>query len=370
MTPVGLAMLFRTYQPHERIRISSMLAAVTALAPALGPILGGLFTTYFSWRYVFWVNVPIGFAALIYGFNALDDHRTAPPGRVDMWSLGLSGGGLGALVYGVSKGPSEGWLNANVLATTIIGALMLVALVLVELRTRTPLIELRLLRNRLFASATSIYGLGSVAYLGALFLISLFLQDALGLSAVRAGFTSFPSALGTLLGGQLVTRLLYNKLGPRRVIVIGLVAVAAAMTLMADVDTSTSLWCIRLIMFIFGLGISFAFITAQAVSMASICKTKTGKASAIFNTAKQLGGALGVSLLSTIIAIAEPPNTFRGGVTTQFAAYHVGFLVSAIVACFAAFIAITVRDADAIATNRPSTTAPLSLSTRNKIANQ
>jgi MFS family permease len=116
------------------------------------------------------------------------------------------------------------------------------------------------------------------------------------------------------------------------------------------VTHSTPLALVRLIMFGLGLGISFAFISAQAASMATITKAKTGKASAIFNAGKQLGGALGVSLLSTVVAITDPSPQSQGHVTTNVAAYHYGFLAAAITAVFTAIIALTVRDADALNT--------------------
>jgi EmrB/QacA subfamily drug resistance transporter len=125
MTPVGLSMLFRVYPPAERVRISSVLAACTALAPALGPLLGGVFTTYLTWRLVFFVNAPIGVAAFAFGCAGLDPHAQSRPGRLDVPGLLLSGLGLGSAMYGVSEGPGQGWSSVPVLAALIIGAVLL-----------------------------------------------------------------------------------------------------------------------------------------------------------------------------------------------------------------------------------------------------
>jgi EmrB/QacA subfamily drug resistance transporter len=348
MTPVGLAMLFRVYPPAERVRVSSILAVVTALAPALGPVLGGVFTTYSSWRLVFFANVPIGIATFVFGAVALADHVPSHPGRLDLTGLALSGLGLGSVMYGISEGPARGWLAAPVLAAVCAGAALLAVTVVVELRAPNPLVDLRLFRNRLFAAATSLYALGSVAYLGTLFLAALFFQDALGLSAVQSGLTVFPSALGVMAGSQVVTRVLYWRVGPRRLIAAGLPVVAAAAALMAQVGAGTSLWLVRLIMVALGLGVSLVFIPNQAASMATITKAETGRASAIFNAGKQLGGAVGVALLSTVLA-AVGPGTERGG---NLAAYHDGFLAAA-VAAISVLVALTVRDKDAAATMVP-----------------
>jgi EmrB/QacA subfamily drug resistance transporter len=353
MTPVGLAMLFRVYPPAERVRVSSILAVVTALAPALGPILGGAFTTYLSWRLVFFVNMPIGAATLAFGAVALAGHIPHRPGRLDVAGLALSGLGLGSLMYGICEGPARGWLAAPVLAALCAGLVLLAAMVAVELRVSNPLVDLRLFRNHLFAAATSLYALGSASYLGALFLAALFFQDALGLSAAASGLTVFPSALGVMAGSQVVTRVLYWRLGPRRLITVGLPVVATTMILMSLTGPATSLWLVRLIMFALGIGISLVFIPNQAASMATITKAQTGRASSIFNAGKQLGGAFGVALLSTVLAAAGPTQTRAGHLTANIGAYHDGFIAAAAIAVAAILVALTVRDEDAAATMVP-----------------
>src|SRR5580658_9514307 len=121
MTPVGMAMLFRVFPPAERVRASSILMIPTALAPALGPVLGGLLVTDLSWRWVFYVNVPIGAAAFIFGLLFLDDHAQAEPGRFDLLGFCLAGSGLGLTMYGVSEGPLKGWASTSVLMAIATG---------------------------------------------------------------------------------------------------------------------------------------------------------------------------------------------------------------------------------------------------------
>jgi EmrB/QacA subfamily drug resistance transporter len=354
MTPVGLSMLFRVYPPAERVRISSILAVFTALAPALGPVLGGLFTSYLSWRLVFFVNVPIGAAAFAFGAALLAGHTHPSPGRFDVPGVVLSGLGLGTVMFGVSEGPSRGWSSLAVLAVLVIGVALLVVMVAVELWTAEPLIDLRLFGNRLFSAATSLYGLGSVAYLGALYLAALFFQDALGLSAVQSGLTSFPSALGAMAGGQLVTRVLYRRLGPRRIVIAGLLLVAAVLVLMALVGPGTDLWLVRLIMLGLGLGIAAVFIPAQAASMATIDHALIGRASSVFNAGKQCGGAIGVALLTTVLATAGPSHAGTGpSGLAGLDGFRDGFLAAAAVALLAVAVAWTIRDADAAATMVP-----------------
>jgi Na+/melibiose symporter-like transporter len=307
---------------------------------------------------VFFVNVPVGVAAFVFGAVALAGPIPPYPGRLDVTGLVCSGLGLGSLMYGISEGPAQGWLAAPVLAAICAGLALLVAMVAAELRAASPLVDLRLFRNRLFAAATSLYALGSVAYLGALFLAALFFQDALGLPAVQSGLAVFPSALGVMAGSQLVTRVLYWRVGPRRLITAGLPIVAAAMVLMAQTGPGTSMWLMRLIMFALGIGVSLVFIPNQAASMATITKAQTGRASSIFNAGKQLGGAAGVALLSTVLAAAGPTHERAGHLTANIGAYHDGFLAAAVIALIALPVALTVRDTDAAATMVPPGAGP------------
>jgi EmrB/QacA subfamily drug resistance transporter len=352
MAPVGLAMLFRVYPPAERIKISSTLALFTALAPALGPILGGMLTTWLSWRLAFLVNVPIGLAAFVFGYSRLDDHHAPRPGHFDILSLIFSALGLGLTMYGIAEGPIAGWSSMPMIASIFIGLSCLIAMVVIELRAQNPFINLRLLSNRLFATATGVYGLGSIAYLGALFLAALFFQNALGFSALQCGLMMLPSAMGVMVGGQIVTRALYQRIGPRKVIATGLLVVAWSLAAMAYVGAETSYWLIALTLLGLGLGISFAFVSSQASSMATITKTDTGKASTIFNASKQLGGAIGVALLNTVLVATNPAQAHQHdrSTITGTASYHDGFLVAAVVALIAMLVALTIRDADAAST--------------------
>jgi len=348
MTPVGLAMLFRVYPADERVRIASVVTVFVTLGPALGPVLGGLFTSYATWRLTFFVNVPIGLAATLAGALLLESHEQPHPGPLDVPGLLASALGLGSLLYGVSAGPDLGWTSPVVLSCLVAGAVLLAALVVVELRVAHPLIDLRLFADRLFRASTSLYALGSVAYLGTLFLVALFFQDALGLSALQSGLASFPCAIGTMLGAQLVTSGLYRRFGPRRVVIGGLLIMAAATIALACVTRATDLWLVRLVMAVLGVGVSCVFVPSQAAAMTTIAKSRTGRASALFNAGKQIGAAAGVAALASVATALGRP-TFPG-VEVDLTGFHVGFLVAAGVALLALGVAWTIRDADAAPT--------------------
>ncbi len=350
MTPVGMAMLFRVFPPAERVRAASILMIPTAFAPALGPVLGGLLVTDLSWRWVFYVNVPIGVAAVIFGALFLDDHVQAHPGPFDLTGFLLAASSLGLIMYGVSEGPLKGWGATPVLGTIVVGAVLLVGLVVFELRKAQPLVDLRVYGDRLFRATSVVLTLGAVAFLGVLFLVALFYQDGLHLSALQSGLNTFPEALGVLIGAQIVSRRLYPVLGPRRIMASGLVVVAAAMAGLAGVGAGTSLWWARGLMLFIGLGMSCVFIPAQAASFATISPQRTGRASTLFNASRQLGGAVGVAFLTTVLAAVGPTRLAAGHVVANLTAYHAGFLAAAGVALVAALAAVSVSDGDAAAT--------------------
>ena len=196
LAPVGMAMLFRVFPPAERVRAASILTTPTALAPAIGPVLGGLLVTDLSWRWVFFVNLPIGAVAFIFGIVFLQSVPQKSPGRFDLPGFLFAALGFGSLMYGVAEGPISSWVATDVLAAIATGVLLLAWLVLYELRTSEPLIDFRLLTNALFRSGTTVILLTTAALIGMLYVITLFYQDGRGLSALQAASAPSPRRSG------------------------------------------------------------------------------------------------------------------------------------------------------------------------------
>jgi EmrB/QacA subfamily drug resistance transporter len=350
LAPVGMAMLFRVFPPEERVRAASILTVPTTLAPALGPVLGGLLVTDLSWRWVFYVNVPIGAAALVFGAIFLSHRVDTRAGRFDLAGFLLSGIGLGLLMYGISEAPDLGWGSAEVLATIAAGVALLVAMVVVELRTAEPIVALRLLGNRLFRSSTGVMLFASIAFLGTLYVISLYYQDGRGLSALASGLSTFPEAIGVMIGAQLASRVLYPRLGPRRHMALGVAGAGVSIGLLALMTAQSSLWWARLLMFTLGLAMAQVFVPAQAAAFATISPKATGSASTMFNTVRQLGGAVGVALFTTVIVLAGATEDVNGHQVAHLAAYRITFLVAAAVCLAGVVSALSIHDADAAAT--------------------
>ena len=353
LTPVGTTMLYRTYPPEERVALSRILNIPTVIAPASGPVIGGLLVQQLSWRWVFYVNVPIGMAALLFGlfFLRVEDQRQAA-GRFDPPGFLLAGSGLALLMYALTEGPTYGWSSPNIFGSGLAGLALLIIFIVVELRVREPMIDLRLLKDRLFRVTNLITFFSGAGFLGLLFVAPLFLQEARGVSALISGLTTFPEAVGVIAATQLVVWL-YPRVGPRRLIASGLAGVAVMMALLWFLNLDTNLWLMRLMMFLIGAGMAYTFIPTPAAAFATISPADTGKASALYSADRQLGSALGIALVGTVLSIVGPVIVgVHGARQPNITAYHAAFLTSAALALTAAGIALFIRDRDAASTMR------------------
>ena len=350
LTPVGMAMLYRTFPPRERVRVGRILMFALIIGPASGPILGGLLIEKLSWRWIFFVNVPVGAIAVLIGLLFLEEHQEAEPGKFDIVGFVLAGMGFAGTMYALSEGPSKGWLSRNIIASGVIGLLIMTGFVLYELRIQEPLVQLRLLGNRLFRSTLLVSMFGTAAFTGILFTVPLFLQEARGASPLESGLTTFPEALGVVVSTQFVARL-YPKIGPRRLMSGGLFAMAAVMLLLCTLSLGSSDWIVRLLMFAVGCCMAYVFLPNQAASLATISSEATGRASTMSSVQRQVGSAIGVAIASSILVAIGPLQS--GSTAPNLTAYRGAFLAAVGFAIVGAIIGQTVPDADAAVTMRP-----------------
>ena len=350
MAPVGMAMLYRVFPPAERVRAASIMTVGTTLAPAIGPVLGGFLVTNFSWRWVFFVNLPIGIVAVIFGALFLERTGTIDAGRFDVPGFVLGGAGLGLLMYGVSEGPLKSWSSTDVIASCVTGAVLLGIFVVVELRTTRPMVDLRLLSGRLFRSTNVVMFLAAAAFLGMLYLIPLYFQDARGLSALQSGLSTFPEAFGVMIGAQFASRLIYPRIGPRRHITGGLLGLVVCLLALTQITVTTNLWFIRALMFLLGWMMAQVMVPNQAASFAMITPESMGRASTFFNTMRQVGSATGVAILSTVLIGVGSTQASGGSTAPDMTAYHLAFFTAALFALVAAGFSLTIHDSDAAET--------------------
>ncbi|MFD8081059.1 DHA2 family efflux MFS transporter permease subunit [Kitasatospora sp. NPDC059722] len=310
LTPVGMTLLFRAFAPHERAGLGKVLIVPTALMPALGPPLGGFLTEHLSWHWLFLVNVPIGAATVAVGLVGLRAGEEPPAGRFDTTGFLLATPGLGLLTYALGFGPAQGWSSPEVLVSGVTGTALLVAAVRHQLRSAEPLVDLRLLADRTFGAAARLALLTSAGLMGALFVLPLLYQVALGASALDAGLSVFPEAMGLMAASQAVDRLL-PRLGPRRLAVPALLLAAAVLTALAFTEDP---WAVRALMFAVGLVLGTAVLTLQIAGFADIPPPATGRAVALFTIVRTLGGALGIATTAALVALladGDNPTPYR-----------------------------------------------------------
>lgn len=350
LIPVGTAILYRTFPPSERVRLSSILMIPTVIAPATGPVIGGFFVDQLSWRWVFYVNVPIGIAACVFGLIFLREHKEPEAGRFDLPGFVLAGLGLALTMYALSEGSSFGWFTPSILGSAIVGLLLLIIFVVVELRTREPMIDLRLFGNHIFRTCNLVSLFAGAGFVGVLFVAPLYLQEGRGVSALVSGLTTFPEAIGVVLSTQIVARL-YPRVGPRRLTIGGLLGVAIAILLLCFMGSDTNLWLMRALIFLMGAGMAYMFLPMQTAAFATITPAETGRATAVYNAQWQVGLAFGIAVMSTMlssIGLTRPGAT--GVPIPNLTSYHVAFVAAAVLVLMSVSIALKVRDKDAIPT--------------------
>ena len=212
------------------------------------------------------------------------------------------------------------------------------------------MVDLRLLGDRLFRAGNGVMVLASVAFLGTLYVISLYYQDGRGLSALGSGLSTFPEALGVMAGAQLASRVFYPRLGPRRHITIGLAGMTASISLLALLGPQSSLWWARLLMVTLGLSVAQVFVPVQAAAFATISPAATGRASTMFNAMRQLGGAIGVAVLTSVIVLSDPVHLVDVHEVANLTAYRIAFLTAAAISLCGMAFSLSIRDADAAGT--------------------
>jgi EmrB/QacA subfamily drug resistance transporter len=340
MTPSGTAMLYRTFPPEQRARVARTVIVPILVGPGSAPILGGALTQWFSWRWVFLVNVPAGVAIVLFAWRFLPRTPPTTAGRLDIWGMVLSGLGLSSLLYAVSEGSALGWGSAPVLLSAAAGVGLLATFTRWSLRHHDPILRLRLLGDRLFRSTNVVFALCTGPFLGSLYLTPIFLQEIMHQSPLSSGTTTFLEAVGVGVGAQTLARL-YPRFGPRPLATVGGAALVVYLSAFVLITPSTNLWLVRGLMLFGGFANSGAFLAVQTAMFTTVSSADIGHAAAIYNTQRQSSIALNVAVLTTIVA---------GSVNADITAFHAAYLAAAaiaVVGTVCAFTLIHTRDARA-----------------------
>jgi EmrB/QacA subfamily drug resistance transporter len=301
--PSTLSVLTNLFPADERPKAIGMWAAVAGLGIAIGPVTGGFLIEHFHWSAVFLVNLPVVFVALaaMRVPGLVPESRDPKAGRLDLLGAGLSIAGLTALVWTIIEAPDRGWTSSVILVGFGLAALFLAAFVAWELRAAEPMLDVRLFKIRRFSGASASIALVFFALFGAIFFLTQYLQDVMGLTPFHAGLAMVPAAAGMMPGSRLSPKLA-ARLGTRVVVASGLLMAAMAMLVISGLDASSSYGTLGAALVLMGLGMGFTMAPATASVMGSLPREHAGVGSAMNDTVRMVGGSLGVAILGSLLS--------------------------------------------------------------------
>jgi EmrB/QacA subfamily drug resistance transporter len=310
MNPATLSIIAVTFPPRQRGTAIGLWAGVSALALALGPLVGGLLTEHAGWNWIFFINIPVGVLAIAASFLFIDESRDETHERLDIPGLLSSGIGLFALTYGLIEANNYGWGSARIVGSFVVAAVALVVFVQLERHRRAPMLDLTLFRNRTYVGANLAMLLVALAMFGVFFFVSLYMQNVLGYSAVQAGAAFLPMTVLIIVIAPLSGRL-SDRWGSRWLMAGGMVLLAIQLTYFSQLPTDATFWRLLPALVIGGFGMSMTMTPSSAAAMRAVPVEKAGVGSAVLNACRQVGGSTGIALMGAIMAsqLATPPTT-------------------------------------------------------------
>lgn len=300
---VSQAILRESFPPREQGLAMGIYGMGVVLAPAIGPTLGGYLSDRYSWPLIFYINVPIGIVNLFLVGRFIHDppYLVREKGVIDWLGLGLMMVGLGSLQVMLEQGQQEYWFQSSfIIAMAAAAAIGLVLFVWRELATAHPAVELRILKNISFTSATLLGGVLGMGLLGTLFLLPLFLQNVIGYSAMEAGEILTPRSLAMLVLMPIAGRL-YNRLGPRLLVGAGLAVSAYSFWSLGHLTTTIGFWNLFWPQVLQGVGFSLVFVALSTAALATIERAQMTQATGLYNVVRQVFGSVGIAVAATLV---------------------------------------------------------------------
>jgi MFS transporter, DHA2 family, multidrug resistance protein len=305
LQPIAQAVLLESFPAERRGSAMAVYGMGIVVAPIIGPTLGGWITDNYSWRWIFYINVPVGILAVLMALWFIEDPpyiRSQRPGRIDYIGFGLMALGLATLQIVLDKGQEDDWFSsAFIVRTLIVAVVALVAFVIWELRSPEPIVNLRVLANRNFAVGTAlIFAMGVVLY-GTAALLPLFLQTLLGYPAAESGLAVSPRGIGAIISMILVGRLV-GKIDGRYLIMFGFFVVGISTWVLGDIDLEISIRSIAWPQIFSGFAMGFVFVPLTVITTGTLSNEQIGNATGIFNLMRNVGGSFGIAAVTTMLA--------------------------------------------------------------------
>jgi MFS transporter, DHA2 family, multidrug resistance protein len=311
LQPLSQAIMLEAFSPKDRGKAMAFFGVGVVVAPVLGPVLGGWLTDNYSWRWVFYVNLPVGIAA----FMMLRAYVFDPPyirrgtARIDYWGIGLLALGIAALQIGLDQGQQEDWFSSRlIVALAVIAVVSLAVFILHALTAREPVVDLRLFKEPTYAMGVALVTAMGVGLYGSLVLMPVLLQSLLGYSSLQAGYAMAPRGLGSLVAMPLVG-LLMNRVDPRRMLALGFLVSGFTMYWMSGLNLQAGYWDVFWPQFVQGAGMGLLFVPLTTVAMDRISQKEMGPATSLFNLLRNIGGSVGIALIETVLARDQQAHT-------------------------------------------------------------
>ena len=312
LMPIGLTIILQAFGPSQMGRVMGIFGVPTLLAPAVGPLLGGWLTEDFSWRLIFFVNVPIGAVSIVAAWLLL--RETPYTRRLRLDAIGLATGvpAVLALMYGVDRSTELGWGAPLVLSMLVASAVLFTVFVVRQLTAEEPLLHIRLFKDTTFTMSTILSLVVVTGLFGVVYLLPLFLQQVRGYDAITTGLLLMPQAATAAvlmpISGQLT-----DRFGPRWVVMFGLVFLVISSVMLTQVHADTSAATIVWIMALRGVAMGFAMMPAMSAGLARIPKTSSSRASSITNTVQRAGSSVAIAVLVTVLATQTATAATQAG---------------------------------------------------------
>lgn len=310
MAPLSQSVLLESFEPAERGKAMAFWAMGIIAAPVLGPVLGGYLTFEYSWRWVFYVNVPVGIIALVmielFVFDPPYLRRESR--RVDYYGIGLLILGIGALQLALDKGQQEDWFDSGLIsAAAAVSVVALIVFVLWELSLDNPIVDLRVFRSLTFSLGTLVSSMMFFILFASMVLLPIILQTLLGYSPLQAGLAMAPRGLGSLCSTPIVG-MISDRVDGRKLLAAGLILGAATSVWLSGINADVGFWDIFWPQFFQGCALGLLFVPLTVVTMAPISKEAMGNATSVYNLVRNVGSSVGVAAIATFLARSRITN--------------------------------------------------------------
>jgi MFS transporter, DHA2 family, multidrug resistance protein len=305
LQPIAQAVLLESFPSDKRGSAMAAYGMGIVVAPIIGPTLGGWITDNYSWRWIFYINVPVGILAMLMANTFIEDPpyiRNQRPGRIDFIGFGLMAVGLATLQIVLDKGQEDDWFaSAFIVRSILIAIVALVAFVIWELRSKEPIVNLRVLANRNFAVGTALIATVGIALYGTTALLPLFLQTLLDYPALQSGLAVSPRGIGAIVSMIIVGRLI-GKIDGRYLIVFGFAILAASTYFLSDIDLTITIRSIAWPQVWSGFALGFVFVPLTVMATGTLSNEQIGNATGIYNLMRNVGGSFGIAAVTTMLA--------------------------------------------------------------------